>query len=102
MVATIRVEQFIHRSQLFPQFDAIHLPFLVDTDEIPKDPSAGSGFGLALDKPGYFIPTTFYYGISHWTAPGTAIPSDPISLLTGKVFFHFVDSQSESFYYPAI
>jgi hypothetical protein len=40
MVATIRVEQFIHRSQLFPQFDAIHFALLLDSKEVPKNTTA--------------------------------------------------------------
>jgi hypothetical protein len=37
MVATIRVEQFIHRSQLFLQFDAIHFALLLDPKEVSKN-----------------------------------------------------------------
>jgi len=40
MVATIRVKQFIHRSQLFLQFDAIHFALLLDPKEVPKNTTA--------------------------------------------------------------
>ena len=42
MVATIGIEQLIHRSQLFPQLDVIQFSLLLDTEEIPKNTTARS------------------------------------------------------------
>jgi hypothetical protein len=71
-------------------FDTIHLPFLLDTEEIPKDPSAGSGFGLALDQPGYLIPTTHFYGTAHGTNPGAVIPCSRPSMSGAHLVQHML------------
>jgi len=81
---------------LFPHFGTIHLTFLGDTDEIPKDQSTESGFVLIFDEGRRLVPTPFLDGTTHWTAPDAGILSDSVSLLTGGVFFHFAVKQSDN------
>jgi hypothetical protein len=71
MVATIRIKQLIHRSQLFPQLDVIQFALLLDAEKIPKNTTARSGLVLILDELGRLIPTPLLYRSPHRTTPAT-------------------------------